>query len=561
MVDFRKQVEKALEKHVKKAVLTEPPDPSMGDYAFPCFELAKQQGKKPGEVAEDLARTIQLGDHIREVKVSGPFLNFFVNKEKLSEDVLRRIFKEKKDYGRRKPGEKNILVEYFQANTHKGVHIGHIRNICLGEALCRLLEADGQKVTRLNYQGDIGPHVAKCLWGYLNLHKGEEPDYKKGIWLGRVYAEASEKAAEDENVEQEIREMTKKLYQGDKQLMSIWKKTRNWCLDDFDDLYDEIKVHFDRIFFESEVEEPGRKIVEKMLEQGLAKKDQGAVVIDLEKEDLGVFLLLRNDGVALYSTKDLGLQHLKLQEFGKPDASFHVVGSEQSLYFRQLFKTFEKIKCPLAGISEHISYGLVMLPEGKMSSREGTMVLYEELVSKLRQEAMRGVEERHTGWKQQDKRKSAENIAFGALKFTMVNRENNKNITFDWEKALSFEGESGPYVQYAHARICSILRKYGSDVEDEVDFRLLRHSKEHELVALMARFRDTVSEAAKGRKPHAIARYALDLAQLFSEFYRDCQVISDDKDLTKARILLAECTRQVIENCLNLLNIEASERM
>ena len=455
-----------------------------------------------------------------------------------------------------------IMIEFFHANTHKGVHIGHIRNISLGESISRLLEFDGNWVRRVNYQGDIGPHVAKCIWGYKHFGIGKEPDKHKGKWLGKIYAQANEKVKQDESLEQEIRTLTKKLYEGkDKDLLKLWWKTRQWCLDDFDDFYKEFNVKFNRLFFESEVEQAGRKLVDDMLKKKTAEKSEGAVIIDLNKYNLGVFLLLRSDGVGLYSTKDLGLAKLKFDTF-KIDKSLHIVGKEQELYFKQLFRTFDMMKTDWGKKSQHIIYELVMLPEGKMSSREGTIVLYEDLKCELYKLAKKEVEIRHEEWSRKDIEKASKQIMFAALKFSMLNRDNTRIITFDWDKALDFEGESGPYVQYAHARICSILRKHGEKVLDDVDFTILNEEHELKLIKMLGKFPEVVSEAANHCKPSLITRYLLDLSQLFNEFYHQIPILKvDDDDVKESRLLLAYCTKSVLKNGLKLLGIDAPQQM
>lgn len=552
---FEKRIKDVLKKELKKeAVLEVPPNPEMGDYAFPCFSLSKDFKKNPNEIAQELCKKIKLDNTIKKVVVNGPYLNFFINKEELAEAILKDIEKQKENYGKGKKNKK-IMVEFFHANTHKAIHIGHMRNISLGEALCKLLEFAGFKVVRTNYQGDIGPHVAKCIWGYLNL-KEKEPKENKGVWLGNIYSKANEKIKGNEKLENEIKLMTKELYEHDKRLESVWKKTRRYCLDDFNKLYKEFGVKFDRLYFESEVEELGRKISKELLKKGVAKESEGAVIIDLD--NLGVVVLVSKEGYALYHAKDLGLAKIKFKEYNV-DKSVHVVGKEQERYFEQLFKIFEMIKSPAAGISHHLIYNLVMLPEGKMSSREGNVVLYHDLINKLKKLSEKEVKKRHKDWKKKDVEKAVKQISFGALKFAMINRENNKEIIFDWNKALDFEGETGPYVQYAYARICSILRKYGKKIGADVDFSLLK--QEQNIISMLERYPYLIESTAKSYKPHLITRYLLDLAQAFNEYYHRCPVLQAEEKLKKARLLLIDCIKHVLKSGLQILGIEAPERM
>ncbi len=552
----KEEIIKLLKKEkIKDINLTTPPNPELGDFAFPCFMLAKKKKQNPVELAKELSQKIKPAGIIKRIDQAGPFLNFFVDKQKIASRLIPEILK--KGNGKVKKKE-TYLIEYFHANTHKGMHIGHIRNISMAESLCRILEKDGYKVIRTNYQGDIGPHVAKCIWGYLNLGK-KEPKDGKGTWLGKLYSLANKKAAEDEKVTEEIRDINNKLYTKDKKLMKTWEKTKKYCIDDFNKFYKEFDVNFDRFYFESEAEEPGKKIVQDMLKKGLAEENEGAVIINLEKYDMGVYVLLTKDGNALYSTKDLGLAKLKEKEF-KFDKSIHITGSEQILHFKQLFKTLGIIGSPMSKRSMHIPYGLVMLPEGKMSSRAGTIVLFDELKEKLFNAAEKAIKERHKGLSSKEVDKRTRQIAYAALKFSMINRENNKDIVFDWERALEFEGETGPYIQYVHARICSIIKKTG-EFNGKFDSKLLKTSHEEKLISLLFDFPSVVSQAASSYKPHLVARYLIDLSQAFNEFYLYCPISKANESLKQARLGLVTALKEVVKTGLELLGIEAPEEM
>ncbi|MBU2406601.1 MAG: arginine--tRNA ligase, partial [Nanoarchaeota archaeon] len=495
--------------------------------------------------------------NIKEIKATGPYLNFFINKSKLTEDTIKQILKEKEKYGKGKKKNKTIMLEFFHANTHKAVHIGHIRTASLGEATSRVLEFDGYNVIRANYQGDIGPHVAKCLWGYLNLKK-KEPKDNKGVWLGKIYAEANKKARQNEKIQEEIKEINKKLYSKDKKITELWKKTRKYCIDDFNDFYKTFGVKFNRLYFESQVEKRGVEIAKELLKKGIAKESEGALIVDLNKYNLGIYVILTSDGHAVYHTKDFALAELKLKEY-KIDKSIHVVGKEQEMYFNQLFKTFELTNSKLANKSMHLIYGLVMLPEGKMSSREGNVILYEDLIQNMFKIAEKQIKSRHKKISKKELEKRKQQIAFAALKFSMLNRENNKQIIFDWDKALKFEGKTGPYIQYAHARISSILKR--SKIKPKADFNLLKTPEEINLIKSLRAFPEIVEEASKHYKASLVANYSLKLAQSFSEFYEKNQVIKAEENLKKARLNLIKAVKQVLKNSLFLLGIEAPEEM
>lgn len=536
-----------------------PPDEKLGDYAFPCFVLARPLKKNPVQIARELAGHITLPSAFTKVEASGPYLNFFVNGAFVAQSVLSAVFKQKKKYGVRTSQKKTVMVEFFDANTHKGVHIGHLRNICLGESISRLLEAVGVNVIRVNYQGDIGPHVAKCIWGYLRF-KEKEPARNKGVWLGHLYARAHQLAEGNDQFEKEIRDINKKLYAKDPELLKIWKKTRQWCLDDFDGFYKTFGVKFQRFYFESEVEAAGKKVVADLLQKKIAQEHDGAIIVNLKEYGLELYVAITRDGTPTYQAKEFGLGALKQKEYTF-DESLHIVGMEQELFFRQVFKTYKLFGSVLASTSKHISYGLVMLPEGKMSSRDGTMILYDDLYEKIITLAEKEIRARHGTLGASELSTRAKMIAFGAMKYSMLSRENNKSFIFDWEQALRFEGDTGPYLQYAHARCASILGKAQEKASLKVDFGLFNEIEEVRLVKMLGQFGDVVAEAAATYHPHTLAHYLNELAHAFSDFYHRCPVISELEPVQKARLLLVVCVKQVLVNGLFILGIDAPDEM
>lgn len=559
---FKKEVAKvlsrALSKEVDKAIIEIPPDSSMGDYAFPCFSLAKEIKKNPNEIAKSLLEKIKPNNHFDSVRVEGPYINFFVKKDLLFNGVLTDIFLHKEKYGKKKAKKKTVLLEGWQPNTHKAFHIGHVRNAILGESVARILEFYGCKVIRVSYMGDIGAHVAKWIWYFNKFYKGEIPKKNVGKWAGNLYTLASIKEEENEAYKDEINEVHKKLEEGDKKLIALWKKTRDLCLRDFWKIYNELGCKIKDPYFESDVEVSGKKTVKDLVKKGLAIYDDGAVVIDLKNDNLGVFVLLKSNGASLYSTKDIALAYLKSKKY-KFDLSLYVVASEQEFYFQQLFKTLELIGYKDASKLRHVSYGLVMLKEGKMSSREGNIILYDDLKDKLKKKALDVIKERALNAKK--KEEIIVNVAFGALKFTMLNQDSSREIIFDPEQALSFEGETGPYVQYTYARTCSILKKHKGNIKGKVDFSLLNSDEEKKIVKILADFPDIVEKSALLYKPNLICRFLLDVSQAFNEYYHKHKILQEDKKLEEARILLVFCLKGVIENGLNLLSIKPTSEM
>ena len=525
-----------------------------------AFSLAPMEKKSPVEIAKTIAVKIPKSDFFSKAEALGPYINFYMSDGAYS-FALKKVMKEKGKFGKGKKSGKLVMVEYFDANTHKGVHIGHIRNISLGESVCRLLEFNGNRVVRCNYQGDIGPHVAKCLWGFMNLHQGKAPEVKRGLWLGKVYAEASKKIEGNKELEAQVQDINLRLYSQDKEIARIWKETRQWCLDDFDEFYKEFDVHFNEFYFESKTESIGKEFSLELVKRGVAKEDQGAVIVDLKGDDLGVLVLITKEGYPLYSAKDLGLVKFKFGKYPDLDRSIHVVGKEQEFYFKQLFKTFEKAGMEReAKASYHLIYELVMLPEGKMSSREGTMVLYEDLKEKLIAIVLEEVRKRHSDWDEKKVNETALAITLAAIKFSMVRRESNRQLIFDWDQALSTEGDSGPYLQYAYVRTNGILRKAEIKPNVSKDYAFTDHEKS--LIKLLSNFPAIAENAASTLSPHVLCGYLLDLAAELNRFYTTSRVLNAEKEEEReTRLAIIAATNSVLGSGLGLIGIRTLEMM
>ncbi len=533
------------------AALEFPPGNIDADLSFPCFFLSRKEKRNPAEIAKELASGVRPWGYVKSVENSGAYVNFVFAWEKLGGKLIEEAIKEGKRFG---SGEEKgkVMVEFAQPNTHKAFHIGHVRNICIGESLSRLLEFSGKSVVRANYQGDIGPHVAKCIWGFLNIYKGKAPDGNRGAWLGKVYAEANRMAEQNERIKEEIRDINKRLYSGDRKLMKVLRETRKWSLEYFDSIYRDFGVKFDRLYFESEVEARGREIANELLDRGVAKESDGAVVIDLEKHGLGVYVLVTGDGTPLYSVKDIALAELQEREY-HPDRIIHVVGEEQTLHFRQLFKSLEMINPEVAAKEYHLPYGLVRLPSGKVSSRKGTVVTYDEMKERVMEKAREECRKRGSD------AGAAKSIAMAAIRYDMMKTSPEKSIMFDWDRALSMEGNTGPYLQYTYARASSILRKCGENGGACGSFEWTE--SERKLLRTMGRLGFVVEAGAKDYRPHYIANYAYELATSFNEFYEKVPVIKTEGETRKVRVSLVKAFRQVLGNCLWILGIEALERM
>ncbi len=551
--DIKAEIEKALEKAAGKKLALKEAEEGHGDFALPCFELAREMKKSPQAIAEDFAKKI--GGTVGGVtpRAEGGYLNFYIDWSRFGQELLESVGE---NYGSGDE-KKKFLIDTFNLNPYKPVHIGHLKNAATGDSIRRILEFGGNKVTSVSYGGDVGMHIAKWLWYYNKFRKGEVPKKDVSRWAGQIYAEAVKKIEAKEEYEKEVQEVNKKLDSREPALTKQWNELRDVFFQDFLRIAKELGLKLDDNLFESMCEEPGKKLVMKFLDEGKLKKSDGAIVIDLEKYGLGVFILLKSDGTALYSTKDFGLFELKRERY-KFDKSLYIVASEQDFYFRQLFKALEILEMPGWEKCYHVSHGSVKLKEGKMSSRHGNVILYEDVRDEAIKRVLKIIEEKNS--ELPNKEEAAKKIALGALKFAMLSVENVRDIIFDWERALDFEGRSGPYLQYTYARACGILRE--AALPKKYDAKLLADETEIVLMKKIAQFPNTVAGASKDYSPHIIANYLIELAQAFNTFYNKLSVLkAKNSELKNARLKLVDAARTVLKSGLHLLGIEALERM
>lgn len=556
-----KEINKALGREIVSASdLSYPPDAGMGDLSLPCFKAGKEMKKPPVEVASKLLGELSspkvLGE-LSSLKIAGPYLNFTLKKEKLADGVLKEITKMKSVYGENKDGrKKRVSIEYSNANTHKEYHVGHLRNICYGDAAAKILSANGFEVVPISYINDFGIHTAKTLWLYLEKYKDEPQPENKGAFLGRIYAEASQRLEKDQIGRQVAAGIMKKIESRQGEEYKLWQKTRKWSIKQFDNIYKELGVKFKKIFYESEFTDEGLEMIAKMYKKEILAKSEGAIIADLEKYGLGVLVFLRSDGTALYPVADLPAAIDRIKKF-RLDKSLYVVDIRQSLYFKQLFKILE-----LLGHKEdkeHLGYEFVKLPEGMMSSRAGRVITYEELKEEAIKRAVKETKSRHKDWGEKKIKSTAWTIVKGAIKFEMIKVGAGSVITFDIDKALRFDGFTAAYLQYTCARIRSVAKKAG--VQGKPDPAFLKEEKEASLIMKLSKYPESVQKAGAGRDPSEIARYLFDLAQTFNDYYHSVPVLKSSDKEKAARLALLAAVRQVIKNGLGLLGIDVLEEM
>jgi arginyl-tRNA synthetase len=467
------------------------------------------------------------------------------------------------------PEDKTFMVEYSQPNTHKAFHVGHLRNMVLGASVCKILEHAGNKVVKANYIGDIGLHVIKWLWNYMNYHNGEVPPPDgKTRWMGGMYTESIKRLEENPDLEIQVRDLFKRWDNRDPEITSLWQETRKWSLDAFADVYAMLGIQFDKVYFESEVEDSGKEIVQQLIDKGIAKDErpEGAVIVDLDTilgtENLyRVAVILRSDGTSLYSTKDLSLAIKKFDEFN-PDRSVYVIDVRQSLYLKQIFKILDLLGYPWAEKCHHLAYEIVNLPGNvTIASREGTVVLLEDLMAEAEKRALAVVELKNPELEPDTKNIVARKIALGALKYSLLSRDNTKVITFDWDSAMDVNGQAAPYIQYAYVRANSILKKVHFSIPPEEEVGYTLSEQEIELINTFSKFPQEVERSAKEMRPLLIANYAYEVAKTFSSFYNSCPVLNADPGTRDFRLRLVAASKQVIANSLGLLGIDVPDVM
>jgi len=560
----------------------------------PAVELLDKQKKLPvpqraQEIAEQVRASVGSVEGISHVEAVKGYLNVYFKTSDYARRVVDEALSAKSDFGRGAAKNERVMVEYSQPNTHHSIHIGHARTTLLGESLARIVEFAGFETIRATYPGDMGLGVITVLWAYEKFHKGQEPQgiHERGQWLLKIYVEATallekkdnetpEETATREAYDAERRDMLRKWEMGDAEVRELWRVTREWSLEEFRDILRMLDVKMDVWFFESEANKLGKEIVDELVAKGIAEDERaqgGPVIVKIDeklgltKEKYRTMVILRSDGTALYSTNDLALAKQKFEKY-HVDRSIYVVDFRQSLHFQQVFKILELWGFPQAAKCYHLSYGYVTLPEGAMSARRGRVALFKEVYDEAIKRALAVESERSGNVPENERVKIAEQIGLGALVYSMLSVDNNKDIVFDINEALSFDGRTAPYIQNAHVRANSILKKAGVEsgkVESHFplstfQYELTKH--EIELIEQISRFPNAVQQAANEYRPLVMAAYAYDLANAFHSFYHAVPVLqSQDESVRNARLQLVAAAKQTIANALRLLDIQAPDVM
>lgn len=561
MLEIKNIILKNLKKdfNIEKIDLLIPPKIDMGDLSFVCFDLDKNPQKKAEELAKKIA--IKKLKFIKEIKNIGPFVNFYFDYEKISSELLKSVHENKK-YAHNFIGKnKKVLIEYPSQNTHKEFHIGHLRNVVIGNTIVNLYKKSSFDVKAINYVNDFGNHVVKCLWYILN-HKPEilkDKTKQNQKYLGQLYSEANNFIKDNPQVEEDIKDFQVKFENKDKEIIKLWKKTRQWSIVGFKKLMQELKVNHESIIYESEFKNKGQKIVDKLLAKKIAQIGEGgAVIVDLNKYNLDTALLRKSNGTGLYVTADLSLAEYKFKKY-KIDESIYITAAEQDFYFRQLFKILD-----LDGFREkltHISYGLINLPSGKMSSRLGNIILYEDLKNDIHDILYKETKEKNKSWSDKKIEKNLKILTQAVLKFSIQKHEANKNITFDIKEALSFEGYNALYVLYSIVRIKSLFRKNKINNFKNIDYKLFDSVEEKNILKLLLQYDEIIIKALENYNPAVITKYSFELAKAFNDFYSKHNILGAEENIKNARMFLADSVALVLKDALAILSIDTVEEM
>lgn len=536
-----------------------PPKPEMGDFAFPCFRLAKSYHKAPPMIAQDLKESIGDQTFLSEIKVVGGYLNFYVDKAQYAQQIIDK-YNNATDYGCSDQGkDKTICIDYSSPNVAKNFHVGHLRTTIIGNSLYKIFSKLGYKVVRINHLGDWGTQFGKLIVAYKKWGSREAVEEKGIEELMDIYVKFHEEAEKDDSLNDEARAWFLKMEQGDEEALEIWQWFRDISLKEFMRVYNILGMEFDSFAGESFYRDKTADVIKRLTDDGLLKESQGAMIVPLDEYDMPPCIVAKKDGSSIYATRDLAAILYRKATYNF-DRCLYVTGLEQKLHFAQVFKVIELMGNDYAKNLVHIPYGLVSLKSGKISSRKGNVIFAEDLLRESINKTTSIIEEKNPDIP--DKEEVAKQVGIGAIIFNDLYNQRIKDVIFDWNKLLNFDGETGPYVQYTHARCCSVVRLAESfDPSKPVNYSLITEQDAIELLKEINRFPSVIKDAADKYEPSVVARYAVDVAQAFNKFYNSTRINVDDVELKNARVMLTYLTKNTISEALNLLGIEAPEAM
>ena len=564
-MDFKYEVAEAisavaeLDKEEILNMIEIPPNKEMGDFAFPCFKLAKTMRKAPALIAEDLAKNINRPDFVSDIQVKGAYVNFLLDKSAFAKKVVGKVVEEGENYGKSDIGKgKNIVLDYSSPNIAKPFHVGHLRSTVIGNALYNIYSTLGYKCYGINHLGDWGTQFGKLIVAYKKWGNKEAVE-RDGIQeLMRIYVKFHDEAKKEPELDDEARTWFVKMQDGDEEALSLWKWFYDISIKEFNSVYDMLGVKFDAYTGESFYNDKMAAVVDELKAKNLLKESDGAMIVDLESDSMPPCLIIRKDGGTLYATRDItaAIYRKKTYDF---DKALYITALDQNLHFQQFFKVIEKMGYDWAKNLVHVPFGLVSLDDGKLSTRNGHVVLMKDLLNESIKETLKIIDDKNPDL--ENKEEVAKQVGIGAVIFNDLYNGRIKDVVFSWERMLNFDGETGPYVQYTHARACSILKKADYKPNLDIDFSLICDDVSIMLCKELEQFPDKIKDAAEKNEPYIISRYLVDLSQAFNKFYHDNPILNSEENLKNARLSLVYSVETVLKSGLSILGIKAPEKM
>ncbi|HYE81008.1 MAG TPA: arginine--tRNA ligase [Clostridia bacterium] len=535
-----------------------PPQANMGDYAFPCFQLAKVMRKSPNMIAAELSGKVQADSVVEKAEAAGGYLNFFINKGEYIKQIVDEVLTRGEKFGSNEDGKgKNVIVEFSSVNVAKPFHVGHLFNTMLGSALEKVYRHSGYNTIRINHLGDWGTQFGKLISAYKRWVNEEALEKEPINELLRIYVKFHEEAEKDPTLEDEARANFKKLEEGDPEVTREWQKFKDLSLREFSELYKTLNVEFDSYAGESFYSDKMDEVVQMLRDKNLLKDSNGAKIVDLEQFGLPPILILKSDGATIYATRDLAaaIYRKRTYDFYK---NIYVVGGTQSLHFNQIFSTLGLMGFEWSKNCVHIGHGLVKFADKKLSTRKGDVVFAKDVINEAVHKTLEVIENKNPNL--ENKEEVARKVGMGAILYTFLKNNREKDVVFTWEDALNFDGDSGPYVQYTYVRGRSILRKAGN-VPETADLSYLSTEDEFQLVKLLGAFKDSVREAVERYEPFVVIRHITEIAKAYNKFYNTHPILNAEENVKDARLQLTKAVGTVIKTGLGLVGIETPENM
>lgn len=571
MKDFKLEVAKLLNNKVNELSVDEiysmievPSNSEMGDYAFPCFKLAKVLRKAPPMIAKEIAFSLEKVNFIDKVENVNAYINFFLNKAIYVKEVLEAVLEEKENYGIETNKDKgNIVIDYSSPNIAKPFHVGHLRSTVIGNSLYQLYSALGYNCIGINHLGDWGTQFGKLIVAYKKYSSQQKVEEEGISELLRIYVLFHDEAKIHPEMDQEARDYFTKMEKGDEEALALWSWFKEVSLKEFERVYKMLGVKFDSYNGEAFYNDKMAAVISELEDKGLIEVDEGAKLVRLEEENMAPCLITKKDGSSLYATRDITAAEYrkKTYDFKK---CIYVTAVQQNLHFAQWFKVIEKMGYEWAKDLVHVSFGMVSMEGGeKLSTRNGNVIFLEDILKEAVEKTKKIIEEKNPNLENKDE--VASQVGIGAVIFDDMYNNIIKDIQFSWDRVLDFQGETGPYVQYTHARACSLLKKAGLDIDSLPDFNIDEETISDDVVLTVAKelasFKNVIKLAANNYEPSYIARYAVDLAQAFNKFYNECPILVDDEKVKLSRLAVVAATKFTLKNALALLGIMAPEQM